>query len=139
MCVNVWFLLGTRMGRAASNQPHMDTHQHKKSLKNGCVGHEEQVFIGSFEVQPVDSRKHRWKGAFVFCYVAACDSRAAAKLIRTALKEDGYRVIRQEYCRRNRAVEWERAKDQKRASALAAKALKSGDVVYDEFYCYERN
>ncbi|HEY3446650.1 MAG TPA: hypothetical protein VGK67_09820 [Myxococcales bacterium] len=90
-----------------------------------------EVFVGLIEVRPehgcevVDSDVI---GAFARCYAAASDKQAAEAKMREHLEQQGFSVVRTEFCESGRDAKFENP-DSPEAAQWMKEAEDSGEVV----------
>ena len=96
------------------------------------------LFIASVEVAPLNGSqmKSHGVGALVYCLIPAKSHAAAKKMLKQALVEDKYRLIRLEFLRQYEGFTWEKDEDKTEYDKQAKRAVLNAKVLYGPFYTW---
>ena len=101
------------------------------------VEREQQVYVVSVEVRPLEGSAMWGKaaGGFAYCYTSALDARDAVDKVVEALEQDSYELVATEWVTPSSDMAWEEEEQQQKQ--YASQAAGSDDVVYSAFNTYE--
>ncbi len=83
--------------------------------------------------------KKKLKGGFVYCFVKAFDAREAIDKFESAIKSQNLRCLKIDYISiYDESIEWENEQQTENFMRLYNLAQSNADVIFDDFYSYEK-
>ncbi len=82
-------------------------------------------------------KRKKYKGGFVYVFVAAQDARDALAKIIQGVERNNLEVTNVEFVSIYEDIPWETKKEAERYNEFAKQAIASGQVIFDDFYAYE--
>ncbi len=99
------------------------------------------VFIASVEIAPLtgSQMEGRGVGAVVYCLIPAESQTTAKRMLKIALAEDSYLLIKLEFLRQYEGFRWEESEDQIEYDRLAKRAALNNAIVYGTFHKWKQD
>lgn len=81
----------------------------------------------------------RGVGAEVYCFIPSESQTTARKMLKNALAEDKYKLVKLEFLNPYEGFKWEKLQDQIENDRLAKRAALNNTVVYGAFHSWEQD